>query len=102
MDNNTTPNTNQGGTPPMSGANTGAPMHHSHKGLVWSLIIIIIIILAAIFILREADTVYDDSDTVNVQTTTDTETLDNASDDLGSIETDINSLDFDQMDTQLQ
>ena len=93
---NTTPNLNMGSTPNMG----GAPVHHSHKGLIWSLIIIIVVILAAIFILKNDSMM--DSDDNTIDATADTEVLENTSDDLGSIEADINSLDFEGMDAELE
>ncbi len=93
---NTTPNMNMGSTPNMG----GAPVHHSHKGLVWSLIIIIIVILAAIFILKN-DAMMDSDDT-SLEATMDNQVLENTSDDLGSIEADIDSLDFEGMNAELE
>ncbi len=101
--NQTNPNTgmNMGGMPNMQ-TPAPAPKHKGHGGLIAAIVIVIVAAVAAVLLIGKGSPSVNYENNMNT-TEGDTVILDeNASDDLDSIENDLESLDIEGLDSGLQ
>lgn len=101
--NQTNPNAgmNMGGMPNMQ-TPAPAPKHKGHGGLIAAIVIVIVAAVAAVLLIGKGSPSVNYENNMNT-TEGDTVILDeNASDDLDSIENDLESLDIEGLDSGLQ